>query len=193
MELTPFWLLFFTGSDAAVLPISQGKFASEFNFTMANESHTHSNSSSLAFAPSITQYLGEDIETFTYAIPDTVRILTIFIDKATPVNDFRYHRVLTSILYNIQHHIDEEGDEVLQPQDNPYIYGISGCRSTTISRTGFGQLLLTYGMMREIIYGLRMVLEAQRLFYVAAYQVWDEHGIVYGEGNIDQGDPLDLE
>lgn len=135
------------------------------------------------------QSLEGEVEEFKYNIPNTPRHLNIAVNTSLPIEHYAFHQVITNILYNVQRHIDQSRDGPLQPQDNPYHYGIEGCQSTSFSRTGFGHLLLTYGILKEVMYGLRVVLEAQRRFYVAAYAVSDEHGIIYGEGHIDNGGP----
>lgn len=177
-------LLSFSGSYAASLPPVQTDL-----FPIANNSLT-----SLTFvngsisSPTLLQLQGqssnEDIENFEYRIPNTHRFLTIALHKNAHIDDFAFSRVISMIIYRAQRHIDNHGDGPFLPQDNPYHYGIRGCQSTTFSRTGFGALLMTYGMLKEVMYGLRVVLEAQRRFNVAAYVLWDEHGIAYGEGEI---------
>lgn len=101
---------------------------------------------SILFDPSQNQSLNEDIESAEHKIA---------LDRTAPINHSAFHRVLTSVQYNLQRHIDND-DGVLQPQHNPYEYEIQGCQSTNFSPTGFGKLLLTYGMMKEVTYGLRV-------------------------------------
>jgi len=180
-------LLYSTCSYAASLPPSRTETLPSANVSLPTT--PLSNLSSALLTLPQTHILTSGIERFEYRIPDTLRTLIIAIDRIIPINPSAFHRVITSILYNLRRHIDNNGDGPLLPHDNPYQYSIRGCQSTTFSRTGFGTLLLTYGMLKEVMHGLRVVLEAQRRFYVAAYAISDEHGIVYGEGQIEEGGP----
>ena len=133
------------------------------------------------------QTVGADLEEFEYDIPNTSRYVSIVIDISEHLDHVSFHMVIKNTLSRLHLHIATHGDGPIWPVDNPYQVIWNGCNSTTeVYRKLDGTPWLTYGILKETFIGLRVILDNERLYFLAGYSIADSNQRIYGQGTIDE-------
>ena len=116
----------------------------------------------------------------TYHVPNTDTYMTLHFYEDRPLPSTAVKIVLSNIEVQLTNHIHTRGDGPLQPGDDPYAFGISGCWCSIGSSQSKS---LTYRVLRDTVKGLQVLIEGNN--YFMAY--WDitkgsASGTILGDG-----------
>lgn len=120
-----------------------------------------------------------------YRIPGTPRILTMCIDADVPIDPASYTEVLRVIRARMTLHISTHGDGLLWPRDTTIRFNLPHCFLKVVGKglTPTAPLLMTYGMVREVVDGLQDHVE-QAGFREVFWDLEDQGGRFLGHGNV---------
>ena len=93
--------------------------------------------------------------------------------------------VLSAIEQQLTDHINSDGDGPLSDTDDPYEYGVPGCRSATGSHRRDS---LSYSTLRDVMRGLHHLMVEEAFYFVAYYDIRDSgaEGREIGDGSIER-------
>lgn len=125
-----------------------------------------------------------DVQELRYLIPGTNprRYLQMAYNRANPVDAGPFRTVVSTIWTSTRDHIVQHGDGPLG--SDPWTFGVPGCFSSTTSTSEPPSNFLTFGMLYDIMFVFRTVLEGKQIFFNVFYDLLDEHGNPLAEGSL---------
>ena len=143
---------------------------------------TNSTPPSLA-EPSHSRYV-------SYLVPGTTTFIGLWLYIHQPLPPLDVEIVLNNIDVQLTSHINQRGDGPLQPQDDPYEFGVPGCWCSTSSTY---RNSLSYGVLRDAMRGLETQLVDQQQFSEASWIIRQggPAGKLVGQGSLDHQAPSD--
>ena len=132
----------------------------------------------------------EHVERISYLVPDSSTFidLVLFVERPLPPVDVEI--VLSAVEVQLTTRIAQQGDGPLEPDDDPYDFGVPECWYWTASARRDS---LTYVDLKSSVQGLQTLLVDQQRFFVARWNLKD-HGIwgrTFGTGALQIQKPSD--